>query len=187
MILAISVRPTITLFCALVNGEGEGTDSLRLPRFTNRRAAWREEERAKKAQDIETLKKFLCNKKPHVVTVAGENRDAQMLIEDVKRIVQELDQGQQLSSIGVELVDNELAVLYRNSKKSESEFPDYPPVLRQTVSLARCIQDPLMEFAQVCGSSEDILCLKFHPLQEHVLKEVLLFVNLLVSGLCHVT
>lgn len=26
------------------------------------------------AQDIETLKKFLLNKKPHVVTVAGENR-----------------------------------------------------------------------------------------------------------------
>lgn len=47
------------------------------------------------------------------------SRDAQMLIEDVKRIVHELDQGQQLSSIGVELVDNELAILYMNSKKSE--------------------------------------------------------------------
>lgn len=42
-----------------------------------------------------------------------------MLMEDVKRIVHELDQGQQLSSIGVELVDNELAILYMNSKKSE--------------------------------------------------------------------
>lgn len=46
-------------------------------------------------------------------------RDAQMLMEDVKRIVHELDHGQQLSSIGVELVDNELAILYMNSKKSE--------------------------------------------------------------------
>ena len=46
-------------------------------------------------------------------------RDAQMLMEDVKRIVHELDQGQQLSSIVVELVDNELAILYMNSKKSE--------------------------------------------------------------------
>ena len=42
-----------------------------------------------------------------------------MLIEDVKRIVHELDQGQQLSSIGVELIDNELAILYMNSQKSE--------------------------------------------------------------------
>lgn len=38
-------------------------------------------------------------------------------------------------------------------------------MLRQAVSLARRIQDPLIEFAQVCSSDEDILCLKFHPLQ----------------------
>uniref|UniRef100_A0A674IU39 SPT6 homolog, histone chaperone and transcription elongation factor n=1 Tax=Terrapene triunguis TaxID=2587831 RepID=A0A674IU39_9SAUR len=101
-------------------------------------------------------------------------RDAQMLMEDVKRIVHELDQGQQLSSIGVELVDNELAILYMNSRKSENEFRDYPPVLRQAVSLARRIQDPLIEFSQVCSSDEDILCLKLHPLQEHVVKEELL-------------
>lgn len=49
-----------------------------------------------------------------------------MLIEDVKRIVHELDQGQQLSSIGVELVDNELAILYMNSKKSEVMLEPYP-------------------------------------------------------------
>lgn len=42
-----------------------------------------------------------------------------MMLEDVKRIVHDLEQGQQMSSIGVELVDNELAVLYMNSKKSE--------------------------------------------------------------------
>ncbi|MBV96199.1 Transcription elongation factor SPT6, partial [Eschrichtius robustus] len=172
--IAFSSARDHPVFCSLVNGEGEVTDFLRLPHFTKRRTAWREEEREKKAQDIETLKKFLLNKKPHVVTVAGENRDAQMLIEDVKRIVHELDQGQQLSSIGVELIDNELAILYMNSKKSEAEFRDYPPVLRQAVSLARRIQDPLIEFAQVCSSDEDILCLKFHPLQEHVVKEELL-------------
>lgn len=54
------------------------------------------------------------------------SRDAQMLIEDVKRIVHELDQGQQLSSIGVELVDNELAILYMNSKKSEVMLETHP-------------------------------------------------------------
>ncbi|NWR80929.1 SPT6H factor, partial [Centropus unirufus] len=172
--IAFSSARDHPVFCALVNGEGEVTDFLRLPHFTKRRNAWREEEREKKAQDIETLKKFLLNKKPHVVTIAGENRDAQMLMEDVKRIVHELDQGQQLSSIGVELVDNELAILYMNSKKSENEFRDYPPLLRQAVSLARRIQDPLIEFAQVCSSDEDILCLKLHPLQEHVVKEELL-------------
>ncbi|KAM3854892.1 LOW QUALITY PROTEIN: transcription elongation factor SPT6 [Vipera latastei] len=172
--IAFSSARNHPVFCALLNGDGEVTDFLRLPHFTKRRNAWREEDREKKAQDTETLKKFLLGKKPHVVTIGGENRDAQMLLEDVKRIVHELEQGQQLSSIGVELVDNELATLYMNSKKSEAEFRDYPPVLRQAVSLARRIQDPLVEFAQVCSLDEDILCLKLHPMQDHVEKEQLL-------------
>lgn len=47
----------------------------------------------------------------------------------------------------------------------QTDFRDYPPLLRQAVSVARKIQDPLVEFAQVCSSDEDILCLKLHPLQ----------------------
>eukprot|EP00061_Rhincodon_typus_P018393 g47548.t1 len=97
-----------------------------------------------------------------------------MVVEDIKRIVHELEQEHQMSPIGVQLVDNELALLYMNSKKSENDFRDYPPLLRQAVSLARRVQDPLVEFAQVCSSDEDIVCLKFHPLQEQVIKEELL-------------
>ncbi|XP_023646777.1 transcription elongation factor SPT6 isoform X1 [Paramormyrops kingsleyae] len=162
------------VFCALINGEGEVVDFLRLPHFLKRRNAWREDEREKKIQDIENLKKFLSSKKPHIVAVAGENRDAQMVIEDIKRTVSELEQESSLPAVGVELVDNELATLYMNSKKSEADFRDYPPLLRQAVSVARKIQDPLVEFAQVCSTDEDILCLKLHPLQEHVVKEELL-------------
>ncbi|KAM5179933.1 transcription elongation factor SPT6 isoform 2-T2 [Mantella aurantiaca] len=162
------------VFCSLINGEGEVTDFLRLPYFTKRKNAWREEDRERKTQDMESLKKFLISKKPHVVAIASENRDAQMMVEDVKRIVHELEQAQQMSSIGVEMVDNELAVLYMNSKKSESDFRDYPPVLRQAVSIARRVQDPLIEFSQVCSTDDDILCLKLHPLQEQVVKEELL-------------
>uniref|UniRef100_A0A671S4F0 Transcription elongation factor SPT6-like n=1 Tax=Sinocyclocheilus anshuiensis TaxID=1608454 RepID=A0A671S4F0_9TELE len=162
------------VFCSLINGEGEVVDFLRLPYFLKRRNAWREDEREKKLQDIENLKKFLLSKKPHVVAVAGENRDAHMVMEDIKRTISELEQDSSLPAVGVELVDNELAVLYMNGKKSEADFRDYPPLLRQAVSVARKIQDPLVEFAQVCSSDEDILCLKLHPLQEHVVKEELL-------------
>uniref|UniRef100_A0A4W3JZH9 SPT6 homolog, histone chaperone and transcription elongation factor n=1 Tax=Callorhinchus milii TaxID=7868 RepID=A0A4W3JZH9_CALMI len=103
---------------------------------------------------------------------SGE-RDALMVIEDIKRVVNELEQEHQMSPIGVQMVDNELAMLYMNSKKSENDFRDYPPLLRQAVSLARRVQDPLVEFAQVCSSDEDIMCLKFHPLQDQVIKEEL--------------
>uniref|UniRef100_A0A667WNW8 SPT6 homolog, histone chaperone and transcription elongation factor n=1 Tax=Myripristis murdjan TaxID=586833 RepID=A0A667WNW8_9TELE len=102
------------------------------------------------------------------------SRDAHMIMEDIKRTISELEQESSLPAVGVELVDNELATLYMNSKKSEADFRDYPPLLRQAVSIARKIQDPLVEYAQVCSSDEDILCLKLHPHQEHVVKEDLL-------------
>lgn len=46
-------------------------------------------------------------------------RDAQMIMEDIKRTISELEQESSLPAVGVELVDNELATLYMNSKKSE--------------------------------------------------------------------
>lgn len=46
-------------------------------------------------------------------------RDAQMIMEDIKRAISELEQEASLPPVGVELVDNELATLYMNSKKSE--------------------------------------------------------------------
>ncbi|KAG7255660.1 hypothetical protein CRUP_014213, partial [Coryphaenoides rupestris] len=112
------------VFCGLINGEGEVVDFLRLPYFMTRRNAFREDEREKKATDIENLKKFLRSKKPHVVAVGGEDRDAQMIMEDIKRAVSELDQESSLPTVGVELVDNELATLYMNSKKAPSDLRD---------------------------------------------------------------
>ena len=46
-------------------------------------------------------------------------RDAQMIMEDIKKAVSELEQESSIPPVGVELVDNELATLYMNSKKSE--------------------------------------------------------------------
>ena len=42
-----------------------------------------------------------------------------MVMEDMKRAISELEQESSLPAVGVELVDNELAMLYMNSKKSE--------------------------------------------------------------------
>lgn len=42
-----------------------------------------------------------------------------MILEDIKRTVSELEQESSLPTIGVELIDNELATLYMNSRKSE--------------------------------------------------------------------
>lgn len=47
----------------------------------------------------------------------------------------------------------------------QNEFRDYPLQLRQAISLARRLQDPLTEYSQLCTTDEEILCLRFHPLQ----------------------
>ena len=53
-------------------------------------------------------------------------------------------------------------------------FREYPTVLRQAVSLARRMQDPLIEFAQLTGAEKEIICLRYHPLQDSLSEEELL-------------
>ncbi|XP_053375824.1 transcription elongation factor SPT6-like isoform X2 [Mercenaria mercenaria] len=163
-----------TSFGCMVNGEGEVTDYIRLPYLKNRTRTQREKEREEKEKDMEKLKEFIETKKPHVVAVTAENIDALMIVDDIKKVIAELEQEAQLPPISVELVDNELAMVYANSTRADEEFREYPPVLRHAVCVARRLQDPLIEFAQLCNQDEDILCLKYHPLQDSLAKEDLL-------------
>jgi transcriptional accessory protein Tex/SPT6 len=65
----------------------------------------------------------------------------------------------------IEIVDNLLSILYGNSETGRMEFPSYAPVLRQAISVARRLLDPLLAFAQLFNMDDDILNLNFHPLQ----------------------
>lgn len=93
-----------------------------------------------------------------------------MIAEDLKGIISELVESDQFPSIKVEITDNELAKVYANSNKGQSDFRDYPELLRQAISLARKMQDPLIEYSQLCNGDEEILSLRFHPLQVGFLK-----------------
>lgn len=101
-------------------------------------------------------------------------------------------ESEQFPSINVEIIDNELAKVtlstnkilicnlrkmlqvYANSNKGISDFREYPELLRQAISLARRMQDPLIEFSQLCTADEELLSLRYHTLQEQILKEDLL-------------
>ncbi|EJW70781.1 hypothetical protein WUBG_18315, partial [Wuchereria bancrofti] len=48
-------------------------------------------------------------------------------------------------------------------------------MLRQAISLGRLLLDPLIEYAHLCNTDDDILCVSYHPLQSEVNKEELLF------------
>ena len=65
----------------------------------------------------------------------------------------------------VEIVDSLLSILYQNSETGRLEFPSHPPLLRQAISVARRLLDPLLSFSQLYNMDDDILNLNFHPLQ----------------------
>ncbi|XP_052133580.1 transcription elongation factor SPT6 [Frankliniella occidentalis] len=161
-------------FACIVAPDGEVTDYLRLPSILKRRNGYREDDKLQKEADLTALRYFISTKKPHVIAVGGESRDALMIIQDLKNVVKDLVEDDQFPSINVEIVDNDLAKIFANSIKAENEFRDYPLLLRQSISLARRLQDPLIEYSQLCTSDEEILCLRFHPLQDQLAKEDLL-------------
>ncbi|XP_068086670.1 transcription elongation factor SPT6 [Anabrus simplex] len=161
-------------FACIVAPDGDCTDYLRLPHLLKRKNAFREEEKMQKEADLLALRNFIASKKPHVICVGGESREAMMVAADMKETVANLVEDEQFPSIAVEICDNELAKIYSNSIKGENDFRDYPHLLRQAISIARRMQDPLIEFSQLCTTDEEILCLRYHPLQEQLPREELL-------------
>lgn len=158
-------------FCAIVNHDGEVTDYLRLPHILKSKKAVNKDIRDLKEADLSTLEDFIRNKKPHVIAISGESREAQMIQEDLRELIQQMIDDDKFPEIGVEIVDNDFAKIFANSKKGESDFREYPPLLRQAISVARRLRDPLVEFSQLCSADEEILCLRYHTLQDHLSKE----------------
>jgi transcription elongation factor SPT6 len=152
-------------FSAILNPEGEVTDYLRTPHILKKKNAHRNDEKAVKLIDLENVTNFIRNKKPHAIVIGGESREALMLQQDMRDVVKQLMEEDQFPQIPVEIMDNELAKIYSNSNKGHADFREYPPLLRQAVSLARRLQDPLVEFSQLCSADEEILCLRYHTLQ----------------------
>ncbi|OWF42541.1 Transcription elongation factor SPT6 [Mizuhopecten yessoensis] len=161
-------------FGALIDGEGQVTDFIRMPYLTKRRNAWRQVDKDGKAQDLEKIKDFIATKKPHVVAVSAESRklDGQDVSTHGSDCGRKLD-GQDVSTQGSECC-RKLDGQDVRKQGLNIEFRDYPVVLRHAVSIARRLQDPLIEFAQLCNVDEDILCLKYHPMQDQIPKDDLL-------------
>ncbi|CDW57332.1 transcription elongation factor SPT6, partial [Trichuris trichiura] len=176
-------------FCVLVDKNGEIVDHIRLAHLT-RQTKWSGANYAPlKGKDLERLKSFIRRRPPIVIAIAGSSlvsalskwlqnfylyRMALELVKDVNKIVSQLVAEDILaSSVPVEVVDDELARVYAKSEVANADFSDYPITLRQAISIARRLNDPLLEFAQLCNQDEEILFLKFNALQEYVPKEEL--------------
>lgn len=65
------------------------------------------------------IRNFITTKKPHVICVGSESREALMVAADLRETVGQLVEDDQFPSISVEICDNELAKIYSNSIKGE--------------------------------------------------------------------
>lgn len=145
------------IFCALIQSDGEVSNFCQLS-----------------GAHLFALKNFIKTEKPHVIAIGGESFKAAVIQEDIRKIVNELVDDEQFPNIPVEIVENHLAKIYGNSKKGCIDFPEHSAALRQAISIARRLQDPLIEFSQLCSTDNEILSLHFHPLQSQLTKEELL-------------
>ena len=120
--------------------------------------------------------RFIFKQKPHAIAIGCDTIVTRHVHEEVCSVVRELHERDRFPLLSVEYLDAEVATIYMNSKRAAVDFPTYPPRLRQAISLARRLQDPLVEFAQLCTADDEVLCLKLHPNQEAAPREELLSV-----------
>ncbi|KRZ60152.1 Transcription elongation factor SPT6, partial [Trichinella nativa] len=173
--IAYSLDPKSPSYAALVNADGDVLDHLVLRNFTKRTFARSDNEREMKTVDMEELKTFLVKKMPIAIAITGESLDAVYYKKDLESLVVDLQASGTIGrNIPVEIVDPELARVYADSGPANQEFPTYSILLRQAISIARRLQDPLIEFSQLVTPDDEILSLKFHPSQNMVSKEELI-------------
>jgi transcription elongation factor SPT6 len=163
----------VPVWCAMLNGDGQLMDSLRLPNIRIRPNSFRRDAKKLREEDMTSLKEFVLKMRPHVVAVAATNRDALYLMDDIRQCLMQLEQEHQMTSIACELFDCEVARIYQSSRRAKEEFPEHNILLKQAVSLGRCLQDPLLEICGLCNNDNELLCLKLHPLQSLVSQEQL--------------
>jgi transcription elongation factor SPT6 len=162
---------SLAAFACIVDIDGEVSDVLRLPNLLKRKSGFRPEDREAKEKDLKNLYDFMYKRRPHVVVIGAESREGVTIKEEIGELIRTLVEEENFPLIPVEFMNNDLARIYANSIKGQADFKEYPELLRQAISLARRLQDPLLEFTQLCTPDEELVCVKFHSLQDHVTKD----------------
>lgn len=120
-VMGVAYVPDLTqaAFSCIVSPDGDCTDYLRLPNLLRRKNYASKDDAALKDADLLALKNLIQTRKPHVIVIGGESRDALMVKQDLQQIITSLVEDDEFASVAVEILDNELAKTYSNSLKGE--------------------------------------------------------------------
>lgn len=133
--------------------------------------------------DVERLRAVL-ERRPDLVAISGYNPDIRSLYKTVQDVITKYDiKGDEHyddqndeedeprdDQLEVRIVDDDVARLYSISPRAETEFPSSDQATRYCIALARYLQNPLKEYANL-GS--DVLSITFASHQNLVPKEKL--------------
>lgn len=61
------------------------------------------------------VSRFILRKKPHVIVIGGESREALTVKADVSEVVQQLVEDEQFPRLPIEIADNHVSKIYSNS------------------------------------------------------------------------
>ncbi|KAL7079838.1 hypothetical protein ACQ4LE_000385 [Meloidogyne hapla] len=163
-------------FAVVIDENGMVMEFMRLVNFTKSMRSKFPDDVLLKKKDLRELFYLIQRRRPHLIVLNSENMDAIRLAEDIRNMLQtEVDEKRFPVQIPVEITNSDAAKVYMNSRMSMQEFVEFPPLLRQAVSLGRFALDPLNEICHLCNTEDDILYMKFHPLQNEIGKSELLF------------
>ncbi|KAG4101878.1 transcription elongation factor Spt6 [Neocallimastix lanati (nom. inval.)] len=152
--------------CVAVDSNGKLVDHCKLEGLQNRNQAAAEE-----SSGAETLKEFLLQHVPDIVIIGGWTPDiiTNKMLEKVRKIAQDVSAELRLNKeIRVEIGDDNPAKIYMKSSRAKEEFPLLTPLMLYCISMARTVQDSLMEYAALCNTENEINLLKLDSLQSMV-------------------
>ena len=132
-------------------------------------------------KDKEEFDKFMTKHKPDVVVISAnclEAKRIKQMIAEYKdtELTMRKEAGEDIRLQWITYGDNIVPQLFSKTTKAEKEFKDFPTLIKEAISLARMIQNPMAEVLNLWTHKlEDnaIFYIPFHPLQSSVSRSLL--------------
>jgi len=172
--------------CVAVGSNGELLDHCKLEGLQNHNQT-----AAETSPGAETLRQFLIQHVPDIVIVGGWTPDliTNKMMEKLNKIAQDVSSELNLSKdIPVRIGDDNPAKIYMKSSRGKKDFPGLPPLMLYCISMARTVQDSLMEYAALCNTENEINLLRLDPLQSMVPESLMSqrFERAFINAISHV-
>lgn len=132
-------------------------------------------------KDREEFDKFIMKHKPDVIAISAnclEAKRVKQMIVDYKdsELATRHKNGEKINIPWITYGDNIVPQLFAKTAKSEKEFRDYPLIIKEAISLARLMQNPMVEVLNLWTyklEENPVFYIPFHPMQSSINKGLL--------------